>query len=145
MPIREYNDDDFEALQSIYNTARPDEFYAEKGSFKFTPLADDEYIMFMLGESEVFVYEQDSILGFCGFTGNRINWLFVDPSSRGNGVGNKLLQYVLQKLDKGATLSVWKSNQRAQSLYKKLGFRISAEFQVGFQGHQIMVNTMVYP
>lgn len=145
MPIRKYNDDDFEALQNIYNIARPDEFYAEQGCFNFIPLADDEYIMFMLGESEVFVYEQDGIFGFCGFTGNRINWLFVDPSRRGYGVGYKLLQYVLNKLEKGATLSVWKSNQRAQSLYKKLGFRINGEFQVDFQGHQIMVNTMVYP
>ena len=145
MSIRKYTDDDFEALQNIYNIARPDEFYAEQGSFKFTPFADDEYIMFMLGESEVFVYEQDSILGFSGFSGDRINWLFVDPTSRGQGVGHKLLQYVLHKLEKGATLSVWKSNQRAQSLYKKLGFRISGEFQVGFQGHQLMVNTMVYP
>lgn len=143
MLIRKYIEGDFSCLASIYDASRPDEFYAEEGDFKFILWAEDEYIMSILGESEIYVYEEGTILGFCGFTKNHIHWLFVDPLNRGRGVGSKLLSYVLSKLKGRATLTVWKSNERAKTLYKKHGFHVSKEFSVSFQERDILVNTMV--
>jgi ribosomal protein S18 acetylase RimI-like enzyme len=143
MLIRKYKADDFEQLAGIYNTSHPDEFYCEDGDFSFVPWEDDKYIMSILDDSDVYVCEGSSILGFCGCLENHINWLFVGPESRGQGVAAKLLAYVLPKLEGGATLSVWKSNERAKALYEKFGFHLQKEFSVNFQGQNMLVNKMV--
>jgi len=145
MHIRRYTKADFNAVASIYNAARPDEFYAEEGPFIITPWADDEYMMSILDSSEIYLYEDETTLGFCGFTGTRINWLFVDPAHRGKGIGQKLLTHLLTKLAGGANLSVWHSNERAKALYLKLGFQISQQFYITFQGRRMLVDKMVYP
>lgn len=144
MQIRKYTDADFDRVANIYNLARPDEFYGEQGTFITTPWAQDEYMMSILKDSTLFVYEEgDAIQGFCGFTGERINWLFVDPAYRGKGVGQQLLSHLLTKLEKGATLSVWDSNLRAKSLYIKHGFVVSRAFYIHFQGSRLLVNKML--
>ncbi|TEW56054.1 N-acetyltransferase [Psychromonas sp. RZ22] len=145
MNIRQYKETDFTRLASIYDAARPHEFYQEEGDFIFTPWSKDEYMMAVFSQSKVYVYEEEDILGFCGFTGDRINWLFVDSINRGEGVGQKLLAYVLCQLEGSARLSVWKSNERAKGLYLKSGFRITSEFSLNFQGKERLMNTMVYP
>ena len=145
MHIRPYTKADFNSVASIYNAARLDEFYAERGQFTLTPWAKDEYMMSILTDSEIYVYQDGPILGFSGFTGNRINWLFVAPEHRGKGVGQDLLLYVLAKLKNSAKLSVWKSNQRAKSLYLKHGFKVSRQFSICYQGNNMMVCSMVYP
>ena len=136
MPIRRYQKSDFNRLADIYDASRPDEFYAEQGDFTFVPWAENNYMMTIFKGSEIYVYEEESILGFCGFTGEHINWFFVHPDSRGQGIGDKLMTYLLTKLKRGATLSVWKSNERAKSLYKKHGFLVYKEFYMNFQGQK---------
>jgi len=145
MKIRRYRAEDFDCVARIYNAARPDEFYAEEGTFSITPWADDEYMMSILDSSEIYLYEEGEILGFCGFTGTRINWLFVDPIHRGKGIGQNLLAYVLTKLVGDATLSVWHSNERAKALYIKQGFQLKRQFYVTFQGRRMLVDKMIYP
>lgn len=145
MPIRKYTDADFNGVANIYNQARPDEFYGEAGTFITTPWAEDEYMLSILNTSSLFVYEEDGMLcGFAGFTGARINWLFVDPAHRAKGIGYQLLTYLLDELKDGATLSVWASNQRAQSLYLKLGFEVSRSFYITFQARRLRVNKMLF-
>lgn len=144
MYIRQYQDADFNRLAEIYDLSRADEFYAEEGDFIFTPWAEDEYMMSVFSQSNIYVYEEEEVVGFCGFTGTRINWLFVDPFFRARGIGYELLSHVLTKLENGATLSVWKSNERAKRIYNKQGFKITGEFPVYFQGQKILVNKMFY-
>jgi len=144
MSIRRYQKSDFNRLADIYDASRPDEFYAEKGPFTFVPWAENNYMMTIFKGSEIYVYEEEAVLGFCGFTGNHINWFFVHPDSRGQGIGDKLMAHLLTKLERGATLSVWKSNERAKSLYKKHGFLVHKEFYMNFQGQRLLLNRMVY-
>ena len=149
MPIRRYQKSDFNRLADIYDASRPDEFYAEKGDFTFVPWAENNYMMTIFKGSEIYVYEEDclagdSVVGFCGVTNNHINWFFVHPNRRGQGIGDKLMAHLLTKLKRGATLSVWSSNERAKSLYKKHGFLVYKEFYMNFQGQQLLLNRMVY-
>lgn len=145
MLIRRYQKSDFKRLSEIYDLSRPDEFYAEAGDFTFIPWAENDYMMGLFAGAEIYVYEEDAVLGFCGFTGEHINWFFVHPNSRGKGIADKLLTYLLtNKLKRGTTLFVWKSNQRAISLYKKHAFLAYKEYHVNFQGKKILLNKMVY-
>lgn len=149
MSIRRYQKSDFNRLAEIYDASRPDEFYAEEGDFTFVPWAENNYMMTIFKGSEIYVFEEkvtlgNSILGFCGFTGSHINWFFVHPDSRGKGIGDKLMTHLLTKLERGATLSVWKSNERAKSLYKKHGFLVYKEYYMNFQGKKLLLNKMVY-
>ena len=149
MPIRRYQKSDFNRLADIYDASRPDEFYAERGDFTFVPWAENNYMMTIFKGSEIYVYEEyctagDSVVGFCGVTNNHINWFFVHPDSRGQGIGDKLMAHLLTMLERGATLSVWSSNERAKSLYKKHGFLVYKEFYMNFQGQQLLLNRMVY-
>jgi len=141
--IRKYRIEDFDQIAAIYNAAHPGEFYCEEGEFSFVPWTEDDYIMSLLADSDVYVCEDDSILGFCGYLGDKINWMFVQPKSSGKGVANKLLTHILPKLNAGTFLFVLKSNARAIALYKKFGFTINKEFVVNFQGHHLLFNKMI--
>jgi putative acetyltransferase len=143
MIIRRYKDDDFEQLAEIYNTAHPDEFYREEGQFSLLPWAEDKHILALLDSSDVYVYEDGAILGFCGYLGRKINWLFVEPNARGKGVAAKLLSYIVPKLPSNAFLFVLKSNVRAIALYEKFGFVAQQEFMIDFQGRNIMLTKMI--
>jgi ribosomal protein S18 acetylase RimI-like enzyme len=143
MNIRKYKTEDFDQLATIYNAAHPDEFYREDSEFSLIPWAEDVYIMSILKDSDVYVCEGDSILGFCGYLGDKLNWMFVNPNFRGKGVAAKLLTHILPKLNDNTFLFVLKSNVRAIALYQKFGFILHKELLVDFQGHHILLNKMV--
>jgi len=58
----------------------------------------------------------------------QINNLAVHPDFQGQGLGELTMRYVLERLKESGvklvTLEVRASNQRAQALYKKLGFSL---------------------
>lgn len=75
--------------------------------------------------------EGDSIIGFCGlhciYDEGHIMNLAVLEEYRGTGAGEKLLRKLIELAPpevRNYTLEVRKSNIRAISLYKKLGFKI---------------------
>ncbi|WP_159820188.1 GNAT family N-acetyltransferase [Colwellia sp. 20A7] len=143
MIIRQYKTDDFEQIADIYNAAHPEEFYREKGQFSLVPWAEDKHILSILDSSDVYVYEEAAILGFCGFLDNKLNWMFVEPTARGKGVAAKLLEHVLPKLPDHSFLFVLKTNVRAIALYEKFGFVVQQEFIVNFQGSNIVLTKMI--
>jgi len=143
MQIRKYNTEDFNQIAAIYNAAHPDEFYREKGQFSLVPWAEDKYILSILDSSDVYVYEEAAILGFCGFLDNKLNWMFVEPKARGTRVATKLLSYIVPKLPENSFLFVLKSNVRAIALYEKFGFVAQQEFMIDFQGSNIVLTKMI--
>lgn len=144
MVIREYRNSDLSRIQEIYNKSRPDEFYREMEKFESTPWENDDYISSIIDDSHIYVYEEELILGFCGYHDGHIKWLFVSPSSRGLGIASKLLEFVILKLNYKATLTVLTSNERAKNLYFKHGFKVLKEFTVTFQNKRITVNRMIF-
>lgn len=60
-----------------------------------------------------------------------IEELFVDEKFQGNGIGKKLLEYVLENNEyKRVRLEVEKENERACNLYKQYGFDFFAYDQM---------------
>lgn len=143
MEVRKYQPCDYHSIESIYNTSRPDEFYAEQEQFILESWAEDEYIQSILNESEIYVCEKNIIIGFCGYHGNHINWLFVAPEYRSAGVASRLLSHVLPLLGAGTSLTVGQSNERANKLYSKFGFSVKKNFVVNYQSKELAVSTLI--
>ena len=87
-------------------------------------LVKDTYIPM----SKTFVYEENSrIKGFISLIdGNYIGALFVDINCQGQGIGKKLMEYLINRYEK-LSLSVYKQNEKAVSFYKNSGFKIVTE------------------
>ena len=74
--------------------------------------------------------EEEKIVGYCGayviLNEADINQVAVEPFSRKKGIGRKMMEVLLQKLEKAGadavTLEVRKSNEAAIALYESLGF-----------------------
>lgn len=143
MNIRAYRDGDFPAITGIYNSSKLDELAFEEGRFELLPLESDEKRLKETLESTLYVYDDGSILGYGAVFGNEIRALFVHPSSRGKGVGKKLLDHLISKAGSPVKLYVAKSNINAKSIYHKHGFRVTEEFLATYDGKQVMANAMV--
>lgn len=74
--------------------------------------------------------EEGKLVGYCGayviLNEADINQVAVEPFSRKKGIGRKMMEVLLQKLEKAGadavTLEVRKSNEAAIALYESLGF-----------------------
>lgn len=74
--------------------------------------------------------EEEKIVGYCGayviLDEADINQVAVEPFSRKKGIGRKMMEVLLQKLEKSGadavTLEVRRSNEAAIALYESLGF-----------------------
>lgn len=86
----------------------------------------------MIPEAKIYVYEENSIKGFVGLSGNYIAGIFVDTNSQSKGIGKALLDFI-KKMNKELFLHVYKKNERAVRFYIREGFFVEDE--------QIDINT----
>ena len=130
MSIREYIDDDFTRLSAIYANSKLDELINEDSEFTLVPLEEDDKRLSILMASDIYVYDDQGIIGYGAHDGSEITALFVHPEHRGRGVGRTLLEYLLSKIPEQAYLYVARSNELAIGIYQEFGFEIVEEFQV---------------
>lgn len=143
MSIREFRSKDFGAIESIYNASKLDELRFESEKFELLPLSKDEKRLRSLLESKIYVYERDRILGYGAYLGSEIRALFVEPTSRGQGVGSDLLSFMLKFITHPATLYVAKSNEPAKSIYSDFGFKVIEEVSTTYNGISVLANKML--
>jgi ribosomal protein S18 acetylase RimI-like enzyme len=140
MRIRRYNIADWNAVCSIYDLAKPDEFRGELELLHIPALNNDTKMKVLFHESEVFVAEQHGqVVGFAGTRGNYISWLFVHPLHRRAGIAKNLIQEAIRGLHGTIELNVAKSNEAASHLYEGLGFVVQREFTGNFNGQKCQV------
>lgn len=98
----------------------------------------DEYKNWIKNKNLIYLMiNNDNVIGFCVVNLNNfkfpktfsyISHLFIIPSKRKLGLGQKLLQYVMNDIIKNNknkkyfSLNCLSKNEKAQNLYKKLGF-----------------------
>ena len=100
MRIRHYRIADWNAVCSIFDLAKPDEFKGELELPLIPALNNDTKMKALFHESEVFVAEQDGqVVGFAGTCGNYVSWLFVHPLYRRAGVAKNLIQEAIRGLN----------------------------------------------
>jgi|APSaa5957512576_1039674.scaffolds.fasta_scaffold163624_1 ribosomal protein S18 acetylase RimI-like enzyme len=144
MKIRPYKNQDWEAVNKIYNLAKPDEMKGSVDLRALIPLEDDKNNLKLFHDSRIIVVEErELILGFGGYRLNYISWLFVHPDHRRKGVGQMLLNQVLSRLAGTIKLNVAKNNIAAKKLYEKHGFKIEREFVGNFNGFESQAMTLI--
>lgn len=132
MSIRKYIQSDRNKILDIYAKSKLDELKFEKIKFELLPLEKDEKRFTQLFESDIYVYEENEVAAYCANFGSEISGLFVHPSNRRKGIGNKLFEFILSKTSDSAFLYVAASNSPAIKLYKKYGFEIIEEFSTSY-------------
>jgi len=85
-----------------------------------------EQVNRMMPEATIYVYEEESIKGFVGLSGNYIAGLFVEANSQSKGIGKALLDYI-KGLNEQLLLHVYKKNKRAVRFYLREAFVIENE------------------
>ena len=118
MNIRNYNSIDFEKVVEIYDLSKADEFAGEESSFKVIPLKEDSQMLKLFEESNIYIYENDIILGFAGHKDNYISWLFIHPEHRRIKIAQALIRHILSTLSGTISLNVANTNYTARSLYE---------------------------
>ncbi len=93
--IRPYKEEDRSSILQIYAASKMDELENEKRTFQFLPLMQDTIRAEKLFESEIFVFENPDVVGYCAFYGNEIRAMYVDPEHRGKGVGKRMFEFML--------------------------------------------------
>ena len=130
MNIRPYRRSDWQIVRDIWNRCKPDELRGTCDLRAIVPLEEDEGMKQFFRDSTVFVGEVDNqILGFAGFKGNMITWLYVDPPHYRKGYGRILLSFILEQMDAEVRLNVGQGNKAAIALYEKHGFSTVERFQ----------------
>lgn len=66
--------------------------------------------------------EDGKILGFLGVADQKIEMLFLDPDTRGKGLGKQLTEFAIQTL-KANAVDVNEQNEQAVGFYLKMGFK----------------------
>ena len=143
--VRDYAAEDFAAVCRIYLEAKPDELRFETASFDFTPLGQDPVLLAAFNESDVIVYEADGVQGFAAVFAGQLRALFVQRASRGQGVGQALLNAALEKTPGVITLNVARSNGDAIRFYEKNGFAIAGETSRQYSGIEVPYVQMSRP
>ena len=88
------------------------------------------------GVERLFVAESPTCepLGFMGVEGTRLEMLFLDPASRGRGIGGALLRYGIEHLGV-EELTVNEQNPQAVGFYKHMGFAAYKRTDLDEQGN----------
>jgi len=122
--IREYRDEDFEAVTRLWRTARelafPD-FQRGKGH---TFEEDCEYFKdVILQNNDLWVAEADGrVAGFLAIAGDFVDQLFVVPDFQRRGIGKLLLDHAKRLSPEHLFLYTFQVNINGRAFYEKNGF-----------------------
>lgn len=124
--IRELQDKDIDRVMDIWlkSTIKAHDFIEKEYWESNYNTVKDVYIPM----SKTFVYEEEGkIKGFISIINKEfIGALFVDNDSQGQGIGRKLIEYVLNKFTT-LNLAVYKNNIKSVGFYRKMGFEVISE------------------
>lgn len=128
--LRAYCDDDWSAVCSIHDRARPYELAGSCDLQAFVSLAEEQEDIENFDRSEKFVAcIGEQVVGFIGVDGKLISWLYVDPDHFSKGIGRELLQLGLELTGPDAWTVVLIGNTRARRLYASEGFQVALTFE----------------
>lgn len=145
MSIREFTENDYPIILEIYAQTKLDELRYENKMFELLPLEKDKIRLEELMESDIYLYDNGSVLAYGAICDKEIRALFVLPKSRGVGIGKELLKFLITKTSSAAILHVAESNNAAKNLYENCGFKVTETFETTYNGMPVFANKMIRP
>ena len=70
------------------------------------------------------------------FTADNLGFLYVSRAFQRRGLGGKLLDFALEKMNRPATINVFTKNVAAQKLYQSRGFKLVGIIRDDWDGTQ---------
>lgn len=114
---------DYEALINIWeNSVRATHDFLKEEDLQFyKPLILNEYFH----QVNLFCHKDSNceITGFMGIMDDNLEMLFINPVSRGKGIGKELLIYAIEQ-QKIKRVDVNEQNVQAVGFYKHMGFHV---------------------
>ncbi len=145
MIIRAYQPDDWQAVQTIYDLAKPDEMRGSVPPDAIRPLAEDAAMQQLFAASHILVAEVEcQVAGFGGYSQDCIDWMFIHPEHRRQGLASALIIALLAQMGGQAILNVAQHNAAARRLYDRHGFLVEREFIGQYNGHPCGVLRLRY-
>ena len=87
----------------------------------------------------LFIIKDDDIIkGFMGIKNDKIEMLFIEVDSRGNGYGKKLIEYAINNLNI-KYVDVNEQNPKALGFYEYLGFEVFKRDECDDQGNDFPI------
>lgn len=128
------HESDFEKITMVWEASvRATHHFLQEADIRALRLQVRKQYLPML-ELHVHRNEQNTIVGFLGVAGIRLEMLFVAPEVFGQGVGKQLLRYAIEKL--GVTeLDVNEQNSQALGFYQHQGFVITGRSPLDGHGN----------
>lgn len=124
MLIRKYENSDFDQLCHVMDRARMQELKTANMEQVFIQLRDAPYLGYLLKCKIYVAIKEEKMVGFVGLRSHELSFLYVDPNFQNLGVGKKLIEFALKRLEKPIKLEVFTDNLAAKALYRKYGFRV---------------------
>ncbi|MDU7064441.1 MAG: GNAT family N-acetyltransferase [Lactobacillus paragasseri] len=124
MFIRKYKDSDFDQLCHVMDRARIQELKTANMEQVFIQLKDAPYLRYLLKCKMYVATKEEKIVGFVGLRPHELSFLYVDPNFQNLGVGKKLIEFALKRLERPIKLDVFTDNLAAKALYEKYGFKV---------------------
>ena len=142
MHIRPYTENDYPAVLEIYRRTKLDELRFEEKTFELLPLEQDERRYAQFRASDIYVFDNGCVVAYGAVCGSEIRGLYVLPEMRGQGIGRRLLTFLLSKMAGPVDLYVAKTNAPAKRLYRNFGFSVVDEFETDYNGVPVFANKM---
>lgn len=100
-----------------------------------------------LREVELWVHlnDRDEPIGFIGLDGSKIEMLFVDPSSHGQGIGSRLIRHAQALKGRRLQVDVNEQNDGACAFYERFGFVRTGRSELDGSGRPFPLLHLEYP
>lgn len=138
--IERYESQDYRILVDIWESAvkATHHFLKEEDFLFFKDAIPNEYLPHL----EVYVFKEESILGFMAINEQHLEMLFVDDAFRGRGIGKQLLNYAVYELGV-KSVDVNEQNEQAVVFYQRQGFKVSSRTEQDSLGKDYPVLLLV--
>ena len=125
MIIRPYRPDDWVAICELHDASRLYELRCSVGEDAFLTLAETGENEGLFDGSLDVLEDNDSIVGFVGYSTDEMTWLYVHPDHFGKGYGRHLLRHAIAVTGPVLRTEALEGNVAAAALYQSEGFVFS--------------------
>ena len=122
--IREYSDDDFDAVTRLWRAAREQAFPEFQRAKGHTFEEDRKYFLtVILQNNDVWVIEKENrVGGFLAIAGDFVDQLYIHPDFQRRGLGELLLDHAKRLSPEHVWLFTLQINTNGRAFYEKNGF-----------------------